>query len=84
MHRIIKGGEVPYEDEKYAYLAVTRDNCQKAAARIVRHPYIEKKQISVELCTNDGLKKQKIRKNADQLYKQARKAKWGDSLDHFN
>jgi len=83
LHRQMKGGDAPYEDEKYAYLAVTRCHNQRVTARILRHPYIEKGQVSVELCTDIGLKKEKIRKNANRLYKQARKAKWGDPLDYF-
>jgi ribosomal protein RSM22 (predicted rRNA methylase) len=81
LQRELKGGSAPYEDEKYSYLAVAREPLARKHSRILRHPYTEKGQVSLELCTEGGLLKKTIRKKDGILYKHARKAKWGDSLE---
>jgi len=80
LHRQLKEGEVPYEDEKFAYLAVTREKCGNAAARILRHPIVAKGRITVEVCSTDGVKKVNIFKRDGDLYKKARKAQCGDEI----
>jgi ribosomal protein RSM22 (predicted rRNA methylase) len=79
LHREIKGGEAPYEDEKFIYLAVSRTPAKPAPARVLRHPYVEKGKVTVELCTSNGLERTIIRKG-DDSYRQAAKAKWGDAF----
>lgn len=80
LHRQLKEGEVPYEDEKFAYLAVTREKCRNANARILRHPIVAKGRITVEVCGMDGVKKVNIFKRDGDLYKKARKAQCGDEI----
>lgn len=78
LHRQLKDGTAPYEDEKFAYLAVTREPCRRADARIVRHPLTDKGKIALELCTVQGMRKMDVHKKDGDLYKRARKAKCGD------
>ena len=81
LHRQLKEGEVPYEDEKFSYLAFSHNKCNNAYMRILRHPIIEKGRISLNVCSKDEIKDIKLFKKKDkELYKQARKAKWGDEL----
>lgn len=80
MHRQLKGGEVPYEDEKYAYLAVTRKECCHANARILRHPQIHKGYLILDVCTRDEIRKITLSKKDGELYKRAKKAKIGDEI----
>ncbi|HBL85155.1 MAG: ribosomal small subunit Rsm22 [Clostridiales bacterium GWF2_38_85] len=82
LHKELKSGNAPYEDEKFSYIAVVRDDLKKADARILRHPYIEKGQITLELCKADGLKQVKITKRDENSYKQAKKAGWGDGFNY--
>lgn len=77
LHKQLKGGDVPYEDEKFSYLALSRSPCNRAEARILRHPYIEPGKITLELCTAHGLDKTIVRKRDGALFKQARKSEWG-------
>ncbi|MGH9830622.1 MAG: small ribosomal subunit Rsm22 family protein, partial [Blastocatellia bacterium] len=37
--RRLKSGTLPYEDEKFSYVLVTRDPAETAAARIIRRPH---------------------------------------------
>ena len=81
LHRQLKDGTVPYEDEKFMYLAVTREPCRRADARIVRHPLTDKGKISLELCTLQGIRKADVHKKDGALYKRARKVKCGDEWE---
>ena len=54
-HRQLKGGTLGYEDEKFAYLVVSRDaDEERAEARVLRHPRVEKGRIALSLCTPEG------------------------------
>lgn len=81
LHRMLKEGDVPYEDEKFCYMAFTRFETEKASARILRHPYVGKGQISLDLCSKAGIGKTVIRKKEGSLFKEARKAACGDSIE---
>ena len=75
----VKGGDVPYEDEKFAFLACTRLEPVRCSARILRHPRIAPGRIGVTLCTGDRTEERVITKK-NPLWKQIRKTEWGDRL----
>ncbi len=79
LHRQLKGGEAPYEDEKFCYLVLSRQPVTPCTHRILRHPVIETGRVTLELCSAQGKEKIMLRKK-DAAYKQARKADHGDSL----
>ncbi|HVH86830.1 MAG TPA: small ribosomal subunit Rsm22 family protein [Terriglobales bacterium] len=79
-HRMAKGAELGYEDEKYSYLIVAREQVALADARILRHPQKHSGHIEFELCTNDGLKRETVSRKQGERYRTAKKAKWGDTL----
>jgi ribosomal protein RSM22 (predicted rRNA methylase) len=78
LHRRVKGGDLGYEDEKFSYVAVTRDPVEPAPARIVRHPQHQPGLITLETCTPEGLKTQRILKRDREAFREARHAGWGD------
>ncbi|MFG3345047.1 small ribosomal subunit Rsm22 family protein [Streptomyces sp. NPDC048018] len=78
LHRKVKGGSLPYEDEKFAYVAASRFPVTPVAARITRRPQIRKGQVLLDLCGPDGLGRDTVTKRHGPLYKQARDAEWGD------
>ncbi|KPH98368.1 Ribosomal small subunit Rsm22 [Actinobacteria bacterium OK074] len=80
LHRQVKGGSLPYEDEKFSYLAATRAPLEPAAARVVRRPQIRKGQVLLDLCTTGAapLHRETVTKRHGPLYKAARDAEWGD------
>lgn len=80
LHRYLKDGAAPYEDEKFSYLAFTRTPCRRAEARILRHPRISPGVVSLKLCTGQGLAACEVRKRDGAQFKAARKAKCGDSF----
>lgn len=80
LHKALKGGEAPYEDEKYAYLALTREAPKAACtARVLRHPLIAPGRIVLTLC-EAGEKRQRVVTKKDAIWKRARKIGAGDTL----
>ncbi|MFI8323182.1 small ribosomal subunit Rsm22 family protein [Streptomyces sp. NPDC085529] len=79
LHRQVKGGSLPYEDEKFAYVAATRFPVTPAPARVVRRPQIRKGLVLLDLCAPEGLGRETVTKRHGPLYKQARDAEWGDA-----
>lgn len=79
-HRRLKEASLGYEDEKFSYFAASKTPVALPEARILRHPQKHSGHIQFVLCTPEGLKKETISKRDGALYKQARKAEWGDTL----
>lgn len=79
LHKALKSGDVPYEDEKYSYIALTKSNviCNN---RILRHPLIESGKITMKLCTPDGIVIKSVTKKQKDLFKKARKVQNGDTF----
>ena len=80
LHRMAKGGDAPYEDEKYSYLALSKHKISHRGARILRHPQIGKGHVKLDLCTQDGIKKSTYTKKDGDIYKRARKSDCGDII----
>ncbi|WP_327690886.1 small ribosomal subunit Rsm22 family protein [Streptomyces sp. NBC_00461] len=79
LHRQVKGGSLPYEDEKFSYVAATRFPAGPAPSRVVRRPQIRKGQVLLDLCEADEqLRRTTVTKRHGDLYKAARDADWGD------
>ncbi|MCX5262176.1 small ribosomal subunit Rsm22 family protein [Streptomyces canus] len=79
LHRRVKGGSLPYEDEKFSYVAATRLPATPAPARVIRRPQIRKGQVLLDLCEPDEqLTRRTVTKRHGDLYKAARDAAWGD------
>lgn len=81
-HRAAKGGALGYEDEKYAFVAVSRQPTDRTQARVVRHPQIRPGVIELELCTPAGMQRRAVTKKDRDGFRQARKIAWGDSFDY--
>ena len=80
LHRIVKGGESPFEDEKFCYLIAARQKYDTAAPRVLRRPVIGTGKATLSLCTAEGITEKTFSKKDGDNYKAARKVKWGDSF----
>lgn len=79
LHRKLKGGELGYEDEKFAYLVASREPVAALrAGRILRHPQIAPGRIQLDLCEAPGRGQTVVTKSNKVFFRVARKAKWGD------
>ena len=54
-HKQIKGAELPFEDEKFSYVALTRAPVAPHPARVLAQPVVGKVEVTAKLCTPDGL-----------------------------
>jgi len=78
LHRRLKAGSLGHEDEKFSYVILSREASQPVEARIVRHPIQAKGHVKLELCVKEGLKQTTITRSQGEVFRRARKAKWGD------
>ena len=79
-HRQIKGAELPFEDEKFSYVALTRAPAGQNPARVLAQPAINKVEVVAKLCTPDGLAITKVPRRAKADYARARRWRWGDAV----
>jgi ribosomal protein RSM22 (predicted rRNA methylase) len=80
-HRLAKGAEVPFEDERFAYLLAARPTvaARPRAPRILAPPRVGKPGIEFKLCGLDGAVEQRFVPRRDKaLYAIARRLSWGD------
>ncbi len=78
VHRHAKNGAAPYEDEKYAYLALLKNVPRPRPARVIRHPQVKPGHIDLTLCTAAGIERRTVTKRHRDQFRQARKTRWGD------
>jgi ribosomal protein RSM22 (predicted rRNA methylase) len=65
-HLKAKGASVPFEDERYSYVALTRRPIARAnLARIIAPPKQTKTGITLALCTDRGLQSAFVAKRHD-------------------
>ncbi len=70
---------MPFEDERYAYVAVSRvPVTDRAAARIIKPPLDSKPGIALALCEASGLRGAFVARRDKEAFRVARKKEWGD------
>ncbi len=76
LHRRAKGVARPFEDEPYAYVAVTRQRVERAA-RVLARPQVRAGIVGLRLCTVDGIRDRVVSRREGPAYREARHAGWG-------
>jgi ribosomal protein RSM22 (predicted rRNA methylase) len=80
IHRLTKDAEVPWEDEKFIYLAATRDPSMSATARVIAPTRVGGGKVSLKLCNDDGSAEERlVTKRDGEFFRWARRADWGDA-----
>ena len=79
-HKQIKGAELPFEDEKFSYVALSRAPVAQHASRVLTQPAVGKVEVTAKLCTSDGLVVTKVPSRAKPEYARARRWRWGDAV----
>jgi ribosomal protein RSM22 (predicted rRNA methylase) len=79
-HKQIKGAELPFEDEKFSYVALTRAPLASHPARVLAQPIVSKVEVTAKLCTPDGLALTRVPSRIKADYARARRWRWGDAL----
>lgn len=78
LHRRIKQGQLPYEDEKFSYIVIGRSPATTVPARVIRRPSHHPGMIEIKLCAPGGIEDRKVTKRDKDAFRAARKAEWGD------
>ncbi len=79
-HKMIKVAELPFEDEKFAYVVLRRAPIGSRHARVLAQPIVGKVEISAKLCTPEGLVLAKVPRRVKAGYARARRWRWGDAV----
>jgi len=79
-HRQLKSAELAYEDERFAYVALTRAPAAQHPARVLAQPVVSKVEVTAKLCTPEGLAITKVPRRAKTDYARARRWRWGDGV----
>lgn len=81
LHRQAKGADVPWEDEKFSYLAVSRTWAAAAGARVIARPRKASGRVTLKLCRPDGSAAEQLFSRRDgALFRRASRSDWGSSL----
>lgn len=76
-HMLLKDADVPFEDERYAYVVVTRETVA-SGARILAPPLESKPGLTFKLCDAMGLRSAFVAVRDKSEYRRVRKLGWGD------
>ncbi len=85
LHRLVKGGELGYEDEKFSYLYFSRLPLAPAAPmRLLSHPHRVNRHINLDVCNAKGEREAIFLNRRDTPYylrHAARQLEWGFAWD---
>ena len=79
-HKQVKGAELPFEDEKFAYVALTRAPIALRPSRLLAQPAVSKVEVTAKLCTPVGITLARTPRRARADYARARRWRWGDAV----
>jgi ribosomal protein RSM22 (predicted rRNA methylase) len=79
-HKQIKGAEVPFEDEKFCYVALTRAPVSQRPSRVLAQPTVGKAEVRAKLCTPGGLDMASVPRRDKAGYAEARRWRWGNAV----
>jgi len=80
VHKQLKSAELPYEDEKFSYVALTRAPAARHPARVLAQPVVTKVAITARLCTDQGILNAVAARRQKAAYQRFKKIAWGDAI----
>jgi len=82
LHRLAKGGEVPWEDEKFIYLAASRDAAELRGSRVLAPAKAASGMVRLKLCSPAGkVEERLVTRREGAAFKIAKRLDWGDLLE---
>ena len=79
-HKHLKRGELPFEDEKFIYVALSRTHPATRPARVLAQPVMGKADIRARLCTEAGVTVAIAPRRDKAAYARFRRLRWGDAV----
>jgi ribosomal protein RSM22 (predicted rRNA methylase) len=81
-HLQVKGAEVPFEDEKFSYVVLSRTPPRRIDARVLAPPQTTKSAVTSKLCTAQGLVSDTAARRDRDAWRQRKSWRWGDGVTH--
>ncbi|MBB6408031.1 small ribosomal subunit Rsm22 family protein [Mesorhizobium sangaii] len=82
LHRLAKEADVPWEDEKFIYVAASRQAAPSPQARVIAPPKSGSGKVVLKLCESNGSAGERLFTKRDgETFKVARRSDWGDVLE---
>ena len=79
-HKHLKGAELPYEDEKFSYVILSRTPVAPRPPRVLAQPQITKIAVTAKICAAQRLDIITVPHRDKTAYKRAKKWNWGDAI----
>lgn len=80
LHKVLKGGDAGFEDEKFSYIVLSRTPKERQKYRIIGHPSGTKLR-EIQVCAYTGTAETLQVSKSHPLHKLSKKLEWGDSFD---
>jgi ribosomal protein RSM22 (predicted rRNA methylase) len=80
-HLQVKGVAVPFEDEKFSYVALMRSPPPRIDARVLAPPVVTKGAVSAKLCTADGIVHDVAARRDGATYRRNKSWRWGEAVE---
>jgi ribosomal protein RSM22 (predicted rRNA methylase) len=80
-HKQVKGAEVPFEDERFSYIALTRTPLAARPSRVLAQPVVGKVEVAARLCTPEGVAVARVPRRTKADYARARRWRWGEAVN---
>jgi len=78
LHRHLKSADMGHEDEKFSYIAVSREPVSLASGRILRHPQRRSGHARISVCLDDVISEVTVTRSQKANWKRLRRKEWGD------
>ena len=79
-HLRVKAAAVPFEDEKFSYVVLSRTPPRRRDARVLAMPRVTKGAVISKLCTAHGLVGDTAVRRDHDAYRQRKSWRWGDGV----
>ncbi len=79
-HRLLKGADAPFEDEKFSYLVAARSGTPAFSARILAPARRSKAGVALKLCEAGRAREIFLPKRDKARYEEIRRKDWGDAV----
>jgi ribosomal protein RSM22 (predicted rRNA methylase) len=79
-HQRVKGASVPFEDEKFSYMVVSRAPPRRIDARVLAPPKVTKSAVTAKLCTAQVVVTDSAARRDGDAYRQRKSWRWGDGV----
>ena len=81
LQKMAKEASLSYEDEKYFYLLLAKDDVKLKQSRVIRRPIIKTNVTELKVCDSSGVREVLVTKKNKETYKKSKKTKINELID---